>query len=137
MMIWLQASLAAQNVLTCGEHLQILYLGETENFSERGIGLNHHKYECWNLYCSQENLLVSVCVVSSEIERKNIERELLKQFDTPSTILNFYTLFLFFGSVTLSCAGCELDITCQEQSGISQSVRIESLCFEVLTWMSH
>ena len=59
----------------------ILYFGETEDFSERGIDSSHHKYKCWKYHGYQKNLYVSIHQVYSEDVRKNREQKLIASYN--------------------------------------------------------
>jgi len=59
----------------------ILYFGETEDFSERGIDFSHHKYKCWTYNGYQKQLYVSIHRVYSEDVRRNREQELIAKYN--------------------------------------------------------
>jgi len=58
----------------------ILYIGQTENFSERGINSMHPKYNCWKFNSNFKQLCVCIRKVSSENERKEIEKSLIAEY---------------------------------------------------------
>ena len=55
----------------------ILYFGKAKNFSERGIGVNHHKYKCWKYHAYQKDLYISVHRVDREAVRSVRELQLI------------------------------------------------------------
>ena len=61
----------------------ILYFGETEDFSERGIGPTHHKYDCWKRHSNQTDLYVSVHRDDDENSRKAKEKKLIESRNPP------------------------------------------------------
>jgi hypothetical protein len=54
-----------------------LYIGESEDFSDRNIGPSHHKYECWNRN-KRKNLYVVIHPMpdSSKEQRMKLEKAL-------------------------------------------------------------
>ena len=58
----------------------ILYFGEANDFSTRGIGTKHHKYSCWKYHAYQKELYVNVFVTHTEPYRKNVEKELIQKY---------------------------------------------------------
>ena len=55
----------------------LLYIGETGNFSERGIGPDHHKYDCWKRHSNRTNLYVSIHIDMIEESRQAKEKDLI------------------------------------------------------------
>lgn len=67
---------------TPGKYL-LIYIGQSSDFSNRGIDNTHHAYSCWIKQAkTEQNLFVAFLNLTgySEQQRKNIEEELIAEF---------------------------------------------------------
>lgn len=67
-------------------YYKLLYVGESENLSERGFFRSHHAYDCWVRHTrSESKLFVGVHLMPNSTieERGKIENQLVADYNPP------------------------------------------------------
>ena len=75
-------------ILTLDSHAQsvvrVLYVGQTQNFEERGFPNGHHKAACWKKHAGGKPLYVATFLTFGlEGWRRRLEASLLQTYDPP------------------------------------------------------
>lgn len=63
---------------------KVIYIGESENLSERGFYTSHHAYQCWIKHAGNETrLYISIySMLNSTIQqRREVEQKLIKYYN--------------------------------------------------------
>ena len=71
--------------ITPGNMFSILYIGQTSEFSARGIK-SHEKIPCCNKNSNNSVLYISILYVNNYSSRKLIEEELIREYNPPCNI---------------------------------------------------
>ncbi len=59
---------------------RVIYIGQTENFAERGFVTSHHAYERWVMTAGRKNLSIAILPLASQHERAKLEETLIKHY---------------------------------------------------------